>query len=77
MFIRRLGQSAINLCESGHNCPQILEMTNGNLAVVGLDIREKAVKAMPPGAGVGSQEGVVEVPRAVVIAAMIDLLKAA
>jgi len=77
MFIRRLGQSATNLCESGHNCPQILETVDRDFAAVGALITDEAVKAMPPGPGVGPQEAVVKVPRAVMIAAMVDILKAA
>lgn len=77
MFLRRLGQSASNLCESGHNCPQILETLDRNFAAVGPLITEEAAKAMPPGPGVGPKEGVVKVPREVMIAAMIDILKVA
>lgn len=44
-------------------------MTNGNLAVVGKLITIKAVEALPPGPGVGPDEGVVEVPLQVFISA--------
>jgi hypothetical protein len=80
MFLRRLGQSAINLCPGGHNCPQILETADRNFAAVGTLITEDAkagIKALPPGPGIGPKEGVVMVPRAVMIAAMLDILKAA
>lgn len=77
MFIRRLGESAIKRCESGHNCAQILEKIDRNFAAVGALITEAATKAMPPGPGIGPQEGAVEIPREVMIAAMIDILKAA
>jgi len=66
MFIRRLGQNE-NLC--GHNCPQILEMADGDFAVVGLDITSDAIKTMPPGPGVSPNEVVVKVPRRIFIAA--------
>jgi hypothetical protein len=80
MFLRRLGQSATNQCESGHNCPQILETVDRDFAAVGTLITNEAkagIKALPPGPGVGPNEGVVKVPRAVMISAMIDVLKAA
>lgn len=77
MFVRRLGQPADNLCPGGHHCSQVLEKTDGNFAAVGRLITEEAVKAMPPGPGVGPTEGVVEVPRDVMIAAMVDILKVA
>ena len=71
MFIKRLGQNDGRSC--GHNCPQILEMADGDFAAVGLDITEKATPAMPPGPGVGTQERVVKIPRHVMIAARAEL----
>jgi hypothetical protein len=73
MFIRRLGQNDENRCESGHRCPQILEMGNGDFAVVGTDITTQAVAAMPPGPGVGPEERVIRIPRNVLIAAKADI----
>lgn len=73
MFIRRLGQNGRQRCSSGHYCPQILEMVDGDFAVVGPLITEEAAKAMPPGPGVGPMEGVVRIPRAVMIAARADI----
>ena len=74
MFLRRLGQNSDRLCSSGWNCPQILEMSDGSYAAVGEDIRQMAAPAMPPGPGVGPAEGVVRIPREVMIAAMRDVL---
>ena len=74
MFKRRLGK---NMCEGGRYCPQVLEKEDGNFAVCGPLITEEAVKAMPPGPGVGPNEGVVEVPRSVMLAAAADLIAAA
>lgn len=76
MFLRRLGQYKPQ-CVHGSSCPQILEKTDGNFAVVGTLITEEATAAMLPGAGVGPTEGVVEVPRAVMLSAVADLLAAA
>jgi hypothetical protein len=76
MFLRRLGQSGRQLCLGGHFCPQVLEMNNGDLAVVGLDITTEAIKSMPPGPGVGPTERVVRIPRTVVLAAIPELLGA-
>jgi len=80
MFKRRLGQNDVNLCEGGHDCPQIFETRDGNFAAAGLLITEdakEAIKALPPGPGIGPKEGVVKVPRSVMIAAIADILKAA
>jgi hypothetical protein len=71
MFLKRLGESNGSLC--GHNCPQVLEMNDGDFAVVGLDITEEAVGLMPPGPGVGAKEKVVKIPRRVIIAARAEL----
>jgi len=73
MFLRRLGQNERQQCSYGHSCAQILEMTDGHYAAVGELITQEAVKAMPPGPGVGPTEGVVKIPRAVMIAARADL----
>lgn len=73
MFLRRLGQGENQQCEGGRYCPQILEMTDGDFAAVGLLITEEAAKAMLPGPGVGPQEGVVRLPRSVVIAARTEI----
>jgi len=67
MFKRRLGQNGQSRCEGGYHCPQILEMTDGDFAAVGLDITEAAVPAMPPGPGIGPRERAVKIPRHVMI----------
>jgi hypothetical protein len=77
MFIRRLGQYERNLCANGHHCPQFLEMADGSIAVVGEDITDEAIPAMPPGPGVGPKERVIRVPRQVFIAARVDIPAAA
>jgi len=77
MFIRRLGWNSKQQCVLGHQCPQVLEKKDGNFAVCGPLITEEAIKAMPPGPGVGPKEGVVEVPREVFLAAVADLIATA
>lgn len=77
MFIRRLGQNGRKQCQNGFNCSQILEMADGDFAVVGTDITGEAVAAMPPGPGVGPKERVVRVPRRVFIAARPEIPAAA
>ena len=66
MFLRRLGQKR-TLCATGYNCPQILELTNGDFVVVGTDITEEAAKAMPAGPGIGPKERAVRIPRLVMV----------
>jgi hypothetical protein len=61
------------MCPNGHHCPQILEMLDGSFAAVGPLITDEATKAMPPGPGVGPNEGVVKIPREVMIAARSEI----
>lgn len=77
MFIRRLGESGRQLCSTGFNCPQVLEMENGDFAAAGVDITTEAIGALPPGPGVGPMEKVVRVPRSVMLNAIKDILTAA
>jgi hypothetical protein len=77
MFKRRLGQNGRQTCSTGAQCPQILEMNDGDFAAVGPNITEEAMGSLPPGPGVGPKEGVVKVPRAVMLAAMSEILATA
>ena len=77
MFLRRLGQNGRQLCQSGLNCPQILEMVDGSFAVAGEDITDTARAALPPGPGIGPTERMVKVPRQVMAAARSELPSAA
>jgi hypothetical protein len=62
---RRLGRSANALCVGGFQCPQVLEMPDGDFAVVGKIITDEAKQQIPAGLGIGPDEGVVKVPRRV------------
>jgi hypothetical protein len=73
MFLRRLGQNERQACAFGQHCPQILELTTGDFAIVGEDVTVEAVPAMPPGPGIGPNERVVRVPRRVLIDARADI----
>jgi hypothetical protein len=77
MFKRRLGQEGRQQCSTGYNCSQILEMDSGDFAAVGLDITTEAKGAMLPGPGVGPKEGVVCVPRKIMLAAISDIVASA
>ena len=77
MFLRRLGLNSQQQCAQGFSCPQVLEKTDGSFAVVGTLITREATAALPPGPGIGPSEGVVEVPRAVMLSAMAEFFAAA
>ena len=73
MFLRRLGENGRQQCSTGLQCPQILEMTDGDFAGVGPDITDEAALAMLPGPGVGPKERVIRIPRQVLISARADI----
>jgi hypothetical protein len=77
MFLRRLGQNGQEQCSTGAQCPQILEMTDGDFAAAGPDITAEATASLPPGPGVGPNEGIVRIPRKVMLAAVSDIVAAA
>jgi hypothetical protein len=49
-------------------------MLDGDFAVAGLDITREGVAALPTGPGVGPNEGVVRIPREIILAAMSEIL---
>ena len=74
MFTRRLGpQPDAARCSGGHSCPDILEMSCGDYAIIGTDITDQATTSLPPGSGCGPQERVVQIPRRVLVLARSDI----
>lgn len=76
MFIRRLGpdpheNGRKTECLAG--CPDILELENGDFAVIGKDITEEAKRKMFPTATCGPDERVVILPRRTLILARRDI----
>ena len=76
MILTRLENDRQQQCTYGHNCPQILAIDDGDFAVVGQEITEEAMPAMPPGPGVGPKERIIRVPRKILTAARANLLAA-
>lgn len=73
MFLRRLGEGDHAHCVTGYHCPQILEMSCGAFAVVGVDITEEAKDFLPPGPGIGPNERMIKIPRHVIVAARAEM----
>lgn len=75
MFIRRLGieRGAPQSCAGGRSCPDILELADGDFAVIGADISRHADKLSSVGAGCGPGETMVRIPRAVLVRARADI----
>lgn len=72
MFTKRLGPDPH---ENGRKtaamagCPDILAMDDGNFAVIGIDITERAAGHFPPTVGCGPDERVVWIPRRTLVQA--------
>lgn len=76
MFTRRLGPDPhANGAQSAalQGCPDILELENGDFAVIGTDITVSALANMFPTAGCGPDERVVRIPRKTLVRAKADI----
>ncbi len=76
MFLRRLGPDPHAhgaLTPACDGCPDILELEDGDFAVIGVDITEVSKARMFPTAGCGPDERVVRLPRKMLIAARSDI----
>ena len=74
-FRRRLGRSAAELGDTGGTttCPDIFELDNGDIAVIGRDLTEAYAGRLPADASVGDDERIVVIPRRMLIAAKPDI----
>ncbi|RFU41944.1 hypothetical protein DZF91_09185 [Actinomadura logoneensis] len=74
-FRRRLGKSALELGDTNADptCPDIWELDNGDVAVIGRDLTEQYSGRLPEGVSVGYNERLVVIPRNMVIAAKPDI----
>lgn len=75
VFARRLGKSPQELdrTELKLGCPDIWELSNGDVAVIGRDLTDIYANRLPDGVTVVSDERVVVIPRATIIAAKKDI----
>lgn len=74
-FRRRLGKSARELGDSdnGDTCPDIWELDNGDVAVIGRDLTASYVGRLPKDVVIGPGEKLVVIPRNMVISAKPDI----
>ncbi|TDU80802.1 hypothetical protein EI77_00099 [Prosthecobacter fusiformis] len=76
-FLRRLGPDPH---ENGKQtpaldgCPDLWELADGDIAVIGIDITEESRGRLPATAGCGLDERIVKLPRQILLAAKIDIL---
>ncbi|NEB84397.1 hypothetical protein G3I43_09435 [Streptomyces anulatus] len=74
-FERRLGKSALELgaTSTGPECPDIWELENGDIAVIGRDLTSSLGTRLPHGVFIGHDERLVVIPRRMLIAAKADI----
>ncbi|WP_433461712.1 hypothetical protein [Spirillospora sp. CA-128828] len=74
-FARRLGKSAQELDRTTgrDGCPDIWELDNGDIAVIGRDLTAAYLPRLPQDATVAADERIVVIPRVTLIAAKADI----
>jgi hypothetical protein len=76
-FARRLGRHPASLAGPPTNgkegCPDIWELSNGDVAVIGRDLTEAYLDRLPEGVTVVHDERVVIIPRVTIVAAKGDI----
>ncbi|MEU4886322.1 MULTISPECIES: hypothetical protein [Streptomyces] len=74
-FKRRLGKSPQELGNTTDtpDCPDIWELENGDIAVIGRDLTESLGRRLPAGVSIGADERLVVVPRNMMLAAKSDI----
>lgn len=75
LFERRLGKSAAELGNSDgrDDCPDIWQLDNGDIAVIGRDLTAVYGAHLPDGVGVGPHERLVVIPGNMLSAAKADI----
>lgn len=74
-FLRRLGKSSHELGQTSGNssCPDIWELDNGDIAVIGQDLTADYKARLPEDVSVDPGERLVIIPRKTIIAAKTDI----
>jgi hypothetical protein len=74
-FRRRLGKSPLELGNTNATpkCPDIWELDNGDIAVIGRDLTVHYRPKLPAGVSVGADERLVVIPRNMLVAAKPDI----
>jgi hypothetical protein len=74
-FRRRLGKSPAELgnTDATPKCPDMWELDNGDIAVVGRDVTSHYRGRLPSGVSVGHDERLVVIPRNTLVAAKPDI----
>lgn len=72
---RRLGKPPIELgnTSSSPSCPDIWELDNGDIAVIGRDLTSAYFDRLPADVSIGADERLVVIPRSTLISAKPDI----
>jgi len=72
---RRLGRTAAELgyTKTTKSCPDILELDNGDVAIVGRDMTDALGGGLPEDVSIGPDERLVVIPRGMLSAAKPDI----
>lgn len=79
MFTRRLGpdpHAGGQQTYSLEGCPDILELENGDFAIIGVDVTDSAKGKLAFGASCGADERIVVIPRKTLVLARADIPEA-
>lgn len=74
-FARRLGKTAHALGTTGGDasCPEIWELDNGDVAVIGAELTEAYRGRLPQGVSIDPGERLVVIPRSTIVSAKADI----
>ena len=74
-FLRRLGKSSHELGQTSGDgsCPDIWELDNGDVVVIGTDLTASYEARLPDGVSIDPGERLVVIPRATILAAKVDI----
>ena len=74
-FVRRYGKSAEELDKTKEKlgCPDIWELSNGDIAVIGRDLTAAYIDRLPEDVSIVSDERLVVIPRSMIISAKKDI----
>ncbi|MGI5352519.1 hypothetical protein ACQEU8_30665 [Streptomyces sp. CA-250714] len=75
LFLRRLGKSAgeIGVSEDEEDCPDIWQLDNGDIAVIGRDLTDDYGSRLPKGVSLRSDERLVVIPGSMLSAAKAEI----
>lgn len=73
-IVRRIGASPRQRGSlSGHACPDIFELSDGNFAVIGTDATLTLIHELPPGLPIADSDRIVIITRETLVRAKADI----